>query len=121
MNIHFSTVFLLIALALVRRSLAYYKDEEWHIKDISRMHTDQETRCDGDYCIKEVEEMTMESDTRRRILAQATRYISYGALLKNKAPCNRRGKSYYNCSWRGKANPYTRGCSVITHCYRFTN
>ncbi|PKI79477.1 protein RALF-like 19 [Punica granatum] len=65
-------------------------------------------------------EMLMDSEINRRQLA-AARYISYGALRKNSIPCNRRGHSYYNCSKQKRANPYRRGCSVITHCKRFTN
>ncbi|KAK9220149.1 hypothetical protein WN943_008797 [Citrus x changshan-huyou] len=49
-------------------------------------------------------------------------YISYGALSANRVPCPARsGRSYYthNCyKARGHANPYTRGCSTITHCRR---
>lgn len=48
----------------------------------------------------------------------AVRYISYEALKKNIIPCSKRGNSYYNCRRRGQANPYTRGCSYITHCAR---
>ncbi|XP_074313605.1 rapid alkalinization factor-like [Silene latifolia] len=68
-------------------------------------------------CLDAGEEFDMESDTHRRILAQ-TQYISYGALNKNRVPCSKRGASYYNCQPSGAANPYTRGCSAITHCAR---
>uniref|UniRef100_UPI0005CA7BC7 protein RALF-like 4 n=1 Tax=Fragaria vesca subsp. vesca TaxID=101020 RepID=UPI0005CA7BC7 len=47
------------------------------------------------------------------------RYISYDALLKNRVPCGQRGSSYYYCGIPGQANPYRRGCSVITRCARF--
>ncbi|PSS04790.1 Protein RALF-like [Actinidia chinensis var. chinensis] len=67
------------------------------------------------------EEAMMGSETARRVLAgQRQRYISYGALRANNVPCNKRGQSYYNCNQRGRANPYTRGCSYITHCGRYT-
>ncbi|OMO78909.1 Rapid ALkalinization Factor [Corchorus capsularis] len=49
-------------------------------------------------------------------------YISYGALSANRVPCPpRSGRSYYthNCfRTREPANPYSRGCSRITHCRR---
>ncbi|XP_061962615.1 protein RALF-like 34 [Populus nigra] len=49
-------------------------------------------------------------------------YLSYGALSANRVPCPARsGRSYYThyCfRSRGQANPYTRGCSCITHCRR---
>ncbi|KAL8468794.1 hypothetical protein ACS0TY_031841 [Phlomoides rotata] len=64
------------------------------------------------------EEMMMESETSRRMLAQTSRHISYGALDRNRIPCNRRGRSYYDCYSHQRANPYTRGCSKITHCAR---
>ncbi|XP_027343321.1 protein RALF-like 4 [Abrus precatorius] len=67
------------------------------------------------------EEMAMGSSISRRNLAQNGRYISYDALKKDSAPCNRRGNSYYDCQNRGKANPYRRGCSAITHCARSTD
>ncbi|XP_019187977.1 PREDICTED: rapid alkalinization factor [Ipomoea nil] len=74
-------------------------------------------RCDGSTaeCLAEAEELEMESESSRRILA-TTRYISYGALQKNNIPCSRRGASYYNCRPGAQANPYTRGCSAITRC-----
>ncbi|ONK66897.1 uncharacterized protein A4U43_C06F13240 [Asparagus officinalis] len=46
------------------------------------------------------------------------RYISYEALRRDNVPSNRLGKPYYNCHALPKANPYTRGCSVITGCAR---
>ncbi|KAD4178615.1 hypothetical protein R6Q59_022223 [Mikania micrantha] len=63
-------------------------------------------------------ELSMDSETNRRILASNQRYISYGALSKNNVPCSRRGASYYNCRSGGQANPYSRGCSTITRCRR---
>ncbi|XP_010526512.1 PREDICTED: protein RALF-like 4 [Tarenaya hassleriana] len=77
----------------------------------------EKVRCSalsGDCVKEEATEMS------RRIL-KGTRYISYDALKRNNIPCNRRGRSYYNCGPGGPVNPYHRGCSVITHCYRFTN
>lgn len=65
------------------------------------------------------EEEMMESKISRRILAQKKKYISYGALVRNNVPCNRRGRSYYGCAH--KANFYRRSCIVITHCYRHTH
>ncbi|KAF8083904.1 hypothetical protein N665_0746s0006 [Sinapis alba] len=66
-------------------------------------------------------ESLMDSETNRRQLAARRRYISYNALKKNNVPCSRRGRSYYDCKKRKRANPYRRGCSVITHCYRQTS
>ncbi|RAL45321.1 hypothetical protein DM860_014731 [Cuscuta australis] len=68
-------------------------------------------------CGGEGEEMSMESEMSRRVLAQ-TRYISYAALAADTIPCRRRGNSYYNCLSHQQANPYRRGCSAITHCAR---
>ncbi|KAH6764267.1 hypothetical protein C2S52_013183 [Perilla frutescens var. hirtella] len=59
------------------------------------------------------------SDSARRQLGQAG-YISYGALSRNKVPCNQRGQSYYNCRNHQNANPYTRGCTKVTNCARST-
>lgn len=63
------------------------------------------------------EEMMMESETARRQLGPAD-YISYGALARDKVPCNQRGQSYYNCRDHQTANPYTRGCTRVTNCAR---
>ncbi|KAK7362847.1 hypothetical protein VNO77_04971 [Canavalia gladiata] len=63
-------------------------------------------------------EMLMDSESNRRTLNSRQRYISYGALRANQVPCGQRGRSYYNCQERGRANPYRRGCSYITHCAR---
>ncbi|CAI9106333.1 OLC1v1005463C1 [Oldenlandia corymbosa var. corymbosa] len=67
---------------------------------------------------EELEFELMDSESNRRILATARRYISYGALQRNSVPCSRRGQSYYNCRPGAPANPYTRGCSAITRCRR---
>ena len=68
----------------------------------------------------------MESEFKRRSLwaaaaaaaAPGKRYISYEALRGDNVPCTRPGIPYYNCRALPKANPYTRGCSVITGCAR---
>ncbi|KAK2642145.1 hypothetical protein Ddye_023908 [Dipteronia dyeriana] len=65
-------------------------------------------------------EMLFDTDSTRRQLKGGSRYISYGALKANQVPCNKRGHSYYNCQRSKKANPYTRGCSAITKCKRYT-
>ncbi|KAL5777739.1 hypothetical protein ACOSP7_010665 [Xanthoceras sorbifolium] len=63
-------------------------------------------------------------DIARRSLYRKAKhyYISYGALSSNRVPCPpRSGRSYYthNCfKARQPSNPYTRGCSRITHCRR---
>ncbi|KAK1284850.1 Rapid alkalinization factor [Acorus calamus] len=74
--------------------------------------------CDGlvGECFDDVEETLLdtESSQRARLLYQRRRFISYGALSRDRVPCNRRGQSYYNCRSRGRVNPYRRGCSAIT-------
>ena len=75
----------------------------------------------GQGCIGDDDELEslMDSETNRRQLARGRRYIGYDALKKNNVPCNRRGRSYYDCNKRRRNNPYRRGCSAITHCYRY--
>ncbi|URE15759.1 Rapid ALkalinization Factor (RALF) [Musa troglodytarum] len=80
--------------------------------------------CDGlaGECVDEDDEPDMEPEDARRFLYRAhgrQRFISYGALSRDRVPCNRRGHSYYNCRRSGRANPYRRGCSVITRCARY--
>ncbi|KAK3033309.1 hypothetical protein RJ639_033777 [Escallonia herrerae] len=71
---------------------------------------------DGD--IEDVE-MKTESGTDRRALMEDGGFISHGALERDNVPCSRPGNSYYNCAAvSGQANPYQRGCSVITQCAR---
>ncbi|WCJ32174.1 ralf-like 19 [Euphorbia peplus] len=69
------------------------------------------------------EEMMMDSESSRRILAfKAKKYISYAALKADQVPCNKKGRSYYNCGHiKTKANPYRRACTAITKCQRFTH
>ncbi|KAK2393555.1 hypothetical protein P8452_15533 [Trifolium repens] len=71
--------------------------------------------------IEDANEFLMSSEESHRLLAGRGRYISYGALKKNQVPCGRRGRSYYNCNRRGRANPYRRGCTRVTHCARNTD
>ncbi|XP_057790273.1 rapid alkalinization factor 23-like [Salvia miltiorrhiza] len=65
------------------------------------------------------EQMMMESETARRQLGGGG-YISYGALMRNKIPCDQKGQSYYNCRHHEVANPYNRGCTRVTNCARST-
>ncbi|KAK7280834.1 hypothetical protein RIF29_08355 [Crotalaria pallida] len=69
-------------------------------------------------CLSFAEPMEMEmmdSESNRRMLAMQRRYISYETLKRDMVPCDRAGASYYNCHAR-QANPYNRGCEVITGC-----
>ncbi|KAG1330257.1 Protein RALF-like 33 [Cocos nucifera] len=83
-----------------------------------------DSACDGllGQCTDDEKEMETETGISRRGLARAgVRFISYGALSRNRVPCSRRGYSYYNCSRGKRANPYRRGCSIITQCQRIFN
>ena len=65
------------------------------------------------------EEMDWEWEiSSRRVLVMQKKYISYETLKKDMIPCARPGASYYNCRASGEANPYNRGCEVITGCAR---
>ncbi|XP_042487281.1 protein RALF-like 33 [Macadamia integrifolia] len=66
-------------------------------------------------------EMGMDSESNRRVLAMQKRYISYETLKKDMIPCARPGASYYDCNALRQANPYSRGCEVITRCARVSN
>ncbi|KAJ7981483.1 Rapid ALkalinization Factor [Quillaja saponaria] len=112
-----------MALAMVSKSFSYTISHKGpnHFSSRETMAA-QRHKCTGllGECNEE-EEMAMESSSiTRRVLAQ-NRYISYGALKGDNVPCNRRGNSYYNCQRSGRANPYQRGCSTITHCARSSN
>ncbi|KAI3716448.1 hypothetical protein L1987_67337 [Smallanthus sonchifolius] len=64
------------------------------------------------------EDEMMESETSRRLLLMRKRYISYETLRRDVVPCGTPGSSYYNCQRNGDANPYNRGCEIITFCAR---
>ncbi|GMI72285.1 hypothetical protein HRI_000897800 [Hibiscus trionum] len=73
---------------------------------------------------RDIESMTdvlMDSEMNVRQLGGGRRAISYAAIRHNAVPCNRAGRSYYNCRRGGPVNPYHRGCSVITRCRRIYN
>ncbi|XP_026451481.1 protein RALF-like 4 [Papaver somniferum] len=76
--------------------------------------------CDGlvGKCVDEHYELMMDSKVNRRSLFQPKRHISYEALKKNIRYCGKPGMSYYDCHKPKEANPYTRGCSILTHCAR---
>ncbi|TMX03461.1 hypothetical protein EJD97_016130 [Solanum chilense] len=44
------------------------------------------------------------------------RQIDYGALDRNRIPCNRRTNNMKNCHTGRPANPYVRGCEKINRC-----
>ncbi|XP_009340925.1 protein RALF-like 19 [Pyrus x bretschneideri] len=113
---------LMVVLAMVARSSAKVHDASWTLSHFG--DHDDESLLDsanskvGDL-IGEENEMMMESEsTRRTLRGRGTRYIGYGALRRNAVPCGRRGRSYYNCQGRQRANPYKRGCRYITRCAR---
>ena len=126
MYIRLSFALLIISLALSAKSSSSYGRMHWSrtsfLSTVRDGSLGARQTCHGllGECIGNKEETVMESDISRRALAGRKRYISYGALKQNRVPCNRRGHSYYNCRAPGRANPYKRGCSVITHCHRFT-
>ncbi|CAL9193563.1 protein RALF-like 33 [Musa acuminata AAA Group] len=71
-------------------------------------------------CLMEdgVEEVEMSSEENRRLLWSVTgkRYISYEALRRDAVPCNKPGLPYYSCHASPRANPYNRGCQIISGC-----
>ncbi|OAY55302.1 protein RALF-like 24 [Manihot esculenta] len=70
-------------------------------------------------CTKKIgdclEEPEMESEISKRVLMMQKKYISYETLKRDMVPCAKPGASYYDCH-AGEANPYSRGCEVITRC-----
>ncbi|XP_030547680.1 protein RALF-like 24 [Rhodamnia argentea] len=75
------------------------------------------SRSIGD-CLSEAETVDLEAEASRRVLlAPQKKYISYETLRRDMVPCTTAGASYYNCH-SGTANPYNRGCAVITWCAR---
>ncbi|CAL9146899.1 protein RALF-like 33 [Musa acuminata AAA Group] len=63
-------------------------------------------------------EMEMSTEETRRLLwaASGKKYISYEALKGDVVPCTKLGVPYYNCHSFPSANPYNRGCQVISGC-----
>ncbi|GMI79797.1 hypothetical protein HRI_001649000 [Hibiscus trionum] len=121
MNTRLSCALLIFFLALSAESSSSDAAMNWSrtmFQNMVRYRSGSATQaCDGlsGECKNE-----WDSEMNRRSLA-GRRYISYRALRQNAVPCNQRGRSYYNCGAAGKVNPYTRGCSVITRCARFTD
>ncbi|MED6146943.1 hypothetical protein PIB30_039437 [Stylosanthes scabra] len=68
-------------------------------------------------CLEEEPEMDSESNRRLMLQQQQHWYISYETLRRDMVPCDRAGSSYYSCKAR-EANPYNRGCEIITACAR---
>ncbi|URD76687.1 Rapid ALkalinization Factor (RALF) [Musa troglodytarum] len=63
-------------------------------------------------------EMEMSTEENRRLLwaAAGKKYISYEALKGDVVSCTKLGVPYYNCHTFPSANPYNRGCQVISGC-----
>lgn len=105
-------VFLLMAMTLVFAMMAEASKVHEFAGLVSNVNDD---------LVEDSNEFLMSSEASHRFLAGRQRYIGYGALRANQVPCGKRGRSYYNCQQRGRANPYNRGCSKITHCARNTD
>ena len=118
--LHCLLILLLARVFLIAESsFADYKEALFDIDSVIPSHGI--ATCNGRVgdCIDEAEEMMLDSEASRRVLAQ-TRYISYDALRRGNIPCSRRGSSYYNCGSHQKINPYSGGCTRITNCVRNT-
>ncbi|KAI3822999.1 hypothetical protein L1987_10602 [Smallanthus sonchifolius] len=87
---------------------------------VSVLNPNPAKKCDLDSIGKRVfaEDEMMESESSRRLLLMGKRYISYETLRRDVVPCGTPGASYYNCRESGVANPYNRGCEIITFCAR---
>ncbi|OIW20580.1 hypothetical protein TanjilG_15385 [Lupinus angustifolius] len=105
MNFNLMLVLFLLALAMVA--------EASEIQDIDINHV----TTIGDLIGDDNDEL-LDSEVNRRTLRGRSRYIGYNSLRANQVPCGNRGRSYYNCQQRGRANPYRRGCTAVTHCAR---
>ena len=101
-------VFLLLALAMVAEASKVHELGWVEATTVGNMIGD--------------DELLMDSESSRRTLYGRSRFISYGALRADNTPCGRaaNGRSYYNCQQRGRANPYRRSCTAVTHCQRYT-
>ena len=113
-----SLVFLVVALAITNKAYSFSTESNRGLNFFYHAVSSSGGSV-GDY-IGDDNEMVLDSEANRRVLARGRSYIGYGALKANAVPCGRRGQSYYNCQKRQRANPYKRGCSAITHCARHT-
>lgn len=122
-----------MSLSLKKISLAFLLFFETHLLFCAYAHVLQPSwktnpmemtvkrACEGKMgrdCLWEDQEMEMDSEINRRILAAQKKYISYEALKRDEVPCSKPGASYYNCHAPVSAHPYVRGCTVITGCAR---
>ncbi|CAI0468719.1 unnamed protein product [Linum tenue] len=117
-------MFILVALATTRASLV---PESSSSTMDDHLQADPWSRCDrvarwrknvDPHC------STSPGNSTKKIarkLQQRDRYITYQALRANSIPCGWKGNSYYDCSYRIRANPYTRGCTEATRCFRYTH
>lgn len=69
-------------------------------------------------CHEEEEMMMMESEMSRRIMAEQRKFISPGALRRDKPVCNGGGggEAYSGGCLPPPSNPQTRGCSRYYRC-----
>ncbi|XP_026419785.1 protein RALF-like 19 [Papaver somniferum] len=111
------TIFFLLAMACLIAESSISASPDDMVEGVTRSSTQT---CNGliGECIDEENELMMDSKISRRSLFQPKRHISYEALKKNRAYCGKPGMSYYDCHKPKQANPYTRGCSILTHCAR---
>ncbi|KAK8629932.1 hypothetical protein V6N13_078749 [Hibiscus sabdariffa] len=109
---------LALAMALVAECTKFHDVGQglyyWSGKDGTVSYLDQHRSNN----IEDATDILMDSEMNARQLGGGRRAISYEAIRHNAVPCNRAGRSYYNCRRGGPVNPYSRGCSVITRCRR---
>ncbi|KAK7246488.1 hypothetical protein RIF29_41357 [Crotalaria pallida] len=110
-------ILLLLAMAMMAATV------EASSKKLHVVGREAEPMSDGDIdLLVDDNEFLMPTDGARRTLwGRRQRYISYRSLRANQIPCGQRGRSYYDCNNRGRANPYNRGCTAITRCARRLN
>uniref|UniRef100_A0A7N0U6G1 Uncharacterized protein n=1 Tax=Kalanchoe fedtschenkoi TaxID=63787 RepID=A0A7N0U6G1_KALFE len=112
-------ILILSSIALITTLASATTDvHHYHYHTVAWPDSSSSSKCDGtvgECAAAEDEEFELDSEISRRVLA-TSQYISYGALDRNKVPCNQRGASYYNCQTGSQANPYSRGCTTYNRC-----
>lgn len=94
---------LFLSLIITANSSSRYKGIGWNKVEMFDVQTYAGTsnfyNCNGRIgdCIDQAEEMMLDSEASKQILALEQKFIIYKFFDKEHVPCNQRGQSYYSC------------------------
>lgn len=101
---------LFLSMVVAANSSSRYKGIGWNkvavfkVQPYAASRTSSYNNCNGKIgdCIDPAEEMMLDSEASKQVLAVEQKFIIYKFFDKEHVPCDNRGQSYYSCFTKQK-------------------